>query len=343
MELTEAQRELVAAGGPAVMGRVVDLKGFSTLAVDELVLVDEGGSVRGDLLGRPGADVLGEAARRILGSDGPAMETVGIEIHGSKIEELGLSCGGRADVLLQPVSCLPEEFWSALAGRAPVALITVVAGPGAGPDALAVARNGQVWGALSAEIQPEDMTDLIGSAESLLREGRTGRRRVPTPSGEALVEAWVPDPRVVVVGSGDIVASIEAQAGLLGWEVRATDGPGAAGALDEMLTWAGATGALVVCSHDPHVDAPALARGLLGGTPYVGAMGSRGTQSRRLERLKADGVAEELIGRIHRPVGLDLGGRRAPEVALSIVAEILACHCGRSGVPLKETTGPIHG
>jgi xanthine dehydrogenase accessory factor len=72
-------------------------------------------------------------------------------------------------------------------------------------------------------------------------------------------------------------------------------------------------------------------------------MGSRGTQSRRLERLAADGVAEEDRDRIHRPIGLNLGGRRAAEVALAIVAEILACHNGRDGRPLKETSGPIHG
>ena len=71
-------------------------------------------------------------------------------------------------------------------------------------------------------------------------------------------------------------------------------------------------------------------------------MGSRSTQSRRADRLLADGVSPEDLARIHRPIGLDLGGRRAPEVALAIVAEILACHCGRDGGSLKDTTGPIH-
>lgn len=346
MELTEAQRHLATGGEPAVMGRVVDLKGFSTLPVDELVLIDAAGTVQGDLLGRPGAERLGPAARRLLEAGSPEIETVGVEIHGPQIEELGLSCGGRADVLLQPVSCIPDEFWSALAARAPVALITIVAGPSAGPDAVAVAQGGEVWGHRPEGAEGADAemrNELITQARSLLREGRTGRRRVPTATGEALVEAWVPDPRVVVVGSGDIVAAVEAQAALLGWEVRATDGARAEDTLGALLTWAGATGALVVCSHDPHVDTPALAAGLARATPYVGAMGSRGTQSRRVERLKADGLRDQEIDRIHRPIGLDLGGRRAPEVALSIVAEILACHCGRGGAPLLETTGPIHG
>jgi xanthine dehydrogenase accessory factor len=71
-------------------------------------------------------------------------------------------------------------------------------------------------------------------------------------------------------------------------------------------------------------------------------MGSRATQSRRLDRLTAAGVDPTLLDRIHRPIGLDLGGRRAPEVALSIAAEILAVHCGRDARPLRDATGPIN-
>jgi xanthine dehydrogenase accessory factor len=122
--------------------------------------------------------------------------------------------------------------------------------------------------------------------------------------------------------------------------VGATDG---LDDLDGLLAWAGATGALIVLSHDPHIDAPALSAGLARQIPYVGALGSRATQSRRVERLLAAGVTQEAIDRIHRPIGLDLGGRRSPEVALAIVAEILACHCGRDGRPLRDRTGPIHG
>jgi xanthine dehydrogenase accessory factor len=165
-------------------------------------------------------------------------------------------------------------------------------------------------------------------------------RRVETDAGTALIEAWVPSPRLVVVGSGEVVAAIDAQAGLLGWETRSTD---TTRDVEELLEWAGSTGALIVLSHDPHVDVPVLKAGLRRPTPYVGAMGSRGTQSRRLQRLEADGVGPEDLNRIHRPIGLNLGGRRAAEVALAIVAEILACHCGRDARPLSATTGSIHG
>lgn len=342
MEITKVQRDLAASGRPAVMGRVVDLKGFSTLPVDDLILIDADGTLQGEFLGRPGAATLGAAATALLGREGAELHKVGVEIHGPDVRELGLSCGGRAEVLLQPVASIPARFWSALDARAPVALVTVVDGPAAGPASLAVTPSGEVWGQLDPAVAASTVDELVGAARALMGEGRTARRRTVTPAGEALVESWVPDPRLVVVGSGDIVAAIRSQAGLLGWEVRDTLGS-TAGSLDDLLVWAGATGALVVCSHDPHVDAPALAAGLSAGMRYVGAMGSRSTQSRRVARLEAMGITQEKLDLIHRPIGLDLGGRRAPEVALSIVAEILAVHCGRDGRPLHRTDGPIHG
>ena len=332
--VASAVRTAAASGRRALVGRVIELKGFSTLPVDDMVVVDDGGTVHGNLLGRPGAEKMSSAARDLF-VGAPRLGTVPVTIHGPEVEELGLSCGGRADVLLQPASDIPAEFWDAMAQRAPAALVTVIDGPAAGPRALAVAPGGQVWGELETA---STSTALIEEAQRLLAEGRTAARRVETEAGVALIEAWVPTPRLVVVGAGDVVRAIEAQAGLLGWEVRATDSAD----VDELLDWAGGSAAFIVLSHDAEVDVPALTAALARAAPYVGAMGSRGTQSRRLDRLAANGLAEEQLDRIHRPIGLDLGGRGAAEVALSIVAEILACRFGRDGRSLRGKPGPIH-
>ena len=332
--VASAVQTAAASGRRALVGRVIELKGFSTLPVDEMVVVDDGGAVHGNLLGRPGAEKMSSAALALFEGP-PRLATVAVTIHGPDVEELGLSCGGRADVLLQPASDIPAEFWAAMANRAPAALITVIDGPAAGPGAMAVAPGGQVWGELDAtEVRPE----LIEEANRLLAEGRTAARRIETEAGVALIEAWVPSPRLVVVGSGDVVTAIEAQASLLGWEVQATD----AAEVDELLDWAGASAAFIVLSHDAGVDVPALTAALARDIPYVGAMGSRGTQSRRLDRLAANGLSDEQLDRIHRPIGLDLGGRRPSEVALAIVAEILACRFGRDGSPLRGKQGSIH-
>jgi xanthine dehydrogenase accessory factor len=225
-------------------------------------------------------------------------------------------------------------LWDLLAARAPAALLTRIQGRDAGPAAMVVERDGRSWGSLGSQD-----AWLVGEAVASLAAGRSSTRRLEDETGVVLLEAWVPSPRLVVVGSGDLVAAIGAQGALLGWDCRAADEPGE---LDELFEWAGATAALIVLSHDPHVDTAALATGLARDVPYVGAMGSRATQSRRLERLTAAGVDRASLDRIHRPIGLDLGGRRAPEVALAIAAEILACHCGRDARPLRDTTGPIN-
>jgi xanthine dehydrogenase accessory factor len=336
-EVAEAVKDKVANGGTAVVGRVIGLKGFSTLPVDELVAIADDGTQHGNLLGDHGAQRLAPIAAQILADGGTALAEVPVEVHGSAVQELGLACGGRAEVLLQPASGIPSALWKLLTERAPAGLITRISGPDAGPDAVVVDRDGGRWGDVRG---PAEATEaLVEQARGQLASGRTGAQRIEDSSGVVLIEAWVPSPRLVVVGSGEVVDSLRAQAGLLGWELEATE---AADQVDGLLDWAGATGALIVLSHNPHVDVPALSAGLARFTPYVGAMGSRGTQSRRATRLLGNGVSEEAIDTIHRPIGLNLGGRRAPEVALAIVAEVLACHCGRDGRPLKDTSGPIH-
>ena len=263
----------------------------------------------------------------------PRLETVTITIRDKDVSEIGLACGGQAQVLLQPVASLPTQLWDLLAERAPVALLTRIDGPGAGPAGVVVDSQGRRWGG------PEPADTALSEAVAMLQAGTTSSRRVEDETGVVLVEAWVPAPRLVVVGAGELVAALRAQGALLGWDCQATNVAAEVGA---WLDWAGATAALIVLSHDPHIDTPALVTGLARGVPYVGALGSRATQSRRLQRLAAAGVDAADVDRIHRPIGLDLGGRRAPEVALAIVAEILACHRGRDARPLRHATGPIN-
>jgi xanthine dehydrogenase accessory factor len=316
-----------------VVARIVDIEGFSTRPGDDLVAIDSAGKIHGSLLAGLGDDALTDAARRMIaGGSNPAALGVPLvlDVGDKQAVSAGLACGGRAHVLLQPARAIPTELWDLVSGRAPAALVTPLDG---GTGSSVVDRSGRCWGEAAG-------ADLVDDALALLRAGRTDHRRVETPSGEYLVEAWVPQPRVVVVGGGELVEAIRDQAALLGWETRSASDAG--DTLGALLDWAGHTAALAVLSHDPHVDSPALEEGLRRGLAYVGALGSRATQARRTERLLAAGVSDELIQTLHRPIGLDLGGRRAPEVALAIVAEILAAHHGRDARPLAARDGPIH-
>jgi xanthine dehydrogenase accessory factor len=93
---------------------------------------------------------------------------------------------------------------------------------------------------------------------------------------------------------------------------------------------------VVILTHDPKFDLPAL-RSVLGkGAGYIGAIGSRKTNQNRFDALRAEGFTEEQITRVHGPIGLDLGSRGAEETALGILAEITAARFGGSASSMKE-------
>jgi xanthine dehydrogenase accessory factor len=99
---------------------------------------------------------------------------------------------------------------------------------------------------------------------------------------------------------------------------------------------------LVVISHDPKLDLPALRAGLVSDAPYIGLLGSRRAQLGRRAALRLDGFDEAALERIHGPVGLDLGGVTMAETAVSILGEIVAAARGREGGPLLRREGTIH-
>ena len=113
---------------------------------------------------------------------------------------------------------------------------------------------------------------------------------------------------------------------------------------DAALARAGldAGSAVVVLSHDPKFDIPALALALRSPAYYVGALGSRRTHARRLAQLREVGLSDAELARIRAPIGLDLGGREPEEIALAIVAEIQAVRYERDGESLREGSGSIH-
>ena len=100
--------------------------------------------------------------------------------------------------------------------------------------------------------------------------------------------------------------------------------------------------AVLVFTHDPKFDEPALLGALGTGAGYVGALGSRRTHEARVERLRAAGIGDDGIERLRAPCGLDLGARTPSETSVSILAEVIAVRTGRSGESLRETSGPIH-
>jgi xanthine dehydrogenase accessory factor len=100
---------------------------------------------------------------------------------------------------------------------------------------------------------------------------------------------------------------------------------------------------IVVLSHDPKFDLPALRCALKSNAPYVGLLGSRRSQAARRASLSEEGFDDNALARIHGPAGLDIGGVTIAETALSILAEVIAARHGGEGAPLRSARGSIHG
>jgi xanthine dehydrogenase accessory factor len=128
-----------------------------------------------------------------------------------------------------------------------------------------------------------------------------------------------PVPTLVIVGAGAVAEALVAAAGLLGWQTQTiTDVSSATGVIATLAV----LDKVVVVSHDDELAGPALEAALAGEVGYIGALGSRRTQSARADWLAYRDITD--LSRIHGPAGLDIGASTAAEIAVSILAEALA-------------------
>ena len=179
-------------------------------------------------------------------------------------------------------------------------------------------------------------------AQTLLRELRSEQATYPTAAGPVRVFTDVaqPPPRLYVVGAAHTAIPLVTFARILGFHTVVTDARAAfatrerfAHADELIVRWpadvlaaAGLDGGsyIVVLTHDPKIDNPALAVAVASPARYVGALGARRTHATRVAALRELGVRDEQIARIHAPIGLAIGARRPEEIAVSIIAEIVS-------------------
>ena len=165
----------------------------------------------------------------------------------------------------------------------------------------------------------------------------------------------MPPPSLVVIGAAHIAIPLTEMAQNLGFDVTLIDArewflteerfPHVA---RRILAWPDKGLAqvsldtetyLVILSHDPKFERPALKYALPFPLRYIGAIGSRKTHADRIATLRAEGVSEDDLARIHAPIGLDIGAVTPEEVAVSILAEMLAVRSGHSGGFMQRERG----
>jgi xanthine dehydrogenase accessory factor len=320
-----------------------------------------------------------ELATEVRASGQPVLQTYGISDDDAFA--VGLTCGGIIDIFVEPVGreTYPQlgEVAAAVRAEKPVAVATVIAGPGM------VGARRVIW---PAAVEPGSAADqapgsrlqpsgTLGSgdrldqavdddARGMLAQGLTGVRRYG-PDGErrrddlsVFVQSFAPPPRMLVFGAIDFAAAVARAGKFLGYRVTVCDArpvfatrarfPDA----DEVVTdWphrylAGQTvderTVICVLTHDPKFDVPLLEVALRTPAAYIGAMGSRRTHEDRLARLREAGLSDDELTHLRSPIGLDLGARTPEETAIAIAAELIQLRWGGSGRPLTATTGRIH-
>lgn len=346
----EAEREEIA------VATVVAMRGSAPRPAGSRFAVTRGGRLAGSVsAGCVEGDVV-ERAMRVLDGGAPELASYGItDEMGMKV---GMSCGGAIDVLIERHD--PGEAWRAACDavrRERAAALAVVLQPASlRGRKLAVLGDGRTVGSM----EPSLDAALLPVATRLLSEAEIRVVPVPWVGGEAsvFVESFAPPLRLFVVGATHTGIALCRLAKVLGYRVTVIDARGPFATRErfpeaddilrewphEVLEREGLSvySEVVVLTHDPKFDIPTLACALRSPARYVGALGSRVTQQKRLAELRAQGFSDADLDRIRAPIGLDIGARTPEEIALAILAEILAVRYGRDGRALKDKRARIH-
>jgi xanthine dehydrogenase accessory factor len=288
-EVLAKAEEWRAEGEEVALATVVATRRSAPRPLGSKLAVTASGRLFGSVSGGCVEADVAERAKTVL--EGAAPEVVTYGIADDEAWSVGLPCGGEIDVFVEP--------WAGAPPRERGTSYVVVTGD----------KAGERW-------HDEALT-------------RTELR------GDVFAEAVAPPPRLVAVGAGDIAEALCALAKPLGWRTVVVDPraglatPERVPSADEILVqWpdeveVDADTALVSLVHEERIDIPALRRAVEGGAFYVGALGSRRAQEKRREQLGG------LVDQVRGPVGLDLGGETPSEIALEILAEMLAVRKSR--------------
>ncbi|MGW2277691.1 XdhC family protein [Streptomyces sp. NPDC001770] len=359
-------------GRDFAVATVVRVTGSAPRQPGAALAVDRAGEAAGSVSGGCVEGAVYELCRQALDDGITVRERFGYSDEDAFA--VGLTCGGTIEVLVTPVRAgdsarpvVAAALAAAATGR-PAALARVVDGP----DEL-LGRAVAVGGNSTSVISTQDNDDVSGpeferaavaEARSMLTAGRTGTVTVGADGSRCgrpvtlFVESSVPPPRMIVFGAVDFASALTRAAAFLGYRVTVCDArPVFATAArfpeadDIVVDWPHrylATAevdertVLCVLTHDPKFDVPLLKTALRLPVGYVGAMGSRRTHLDREAALREEGLTARELGRLHSPIGLDLGARTPEETALSIMAEVVAERHGGTGARLTGARTPIH-
>lgn len=324
-----------AENKPVALATVVQTWGSSPRRAGAKMALTPDGKITGSVSGGCVEGAVYEAGVDVLKSNRPQLLHFGVADETAW--EVGLACGGSIDIFVKP---LDERFFRALRSvlveEKSAVLMTVVRGPDSllGQEML-VEENGAVTGSLPSALNEK----ALAAAREALAQG-VSHRAMLNEGVEVFVELLAPPPTLIAVGGVHITIALVALAKTLGYRTVVVDPRSAFGSeerfpnVDRLVQrWPEEafqdipltrSTAIAMLTHDPKLDDPALKIALPSPAFYVGALGSKTTQAKRRQRLLEEGLTEELLSRLHGPIGLKIGAGTPEEIALSIMAEIVA-------------------
>lgn len=320
---------------PVALATVIQTWGSAPRKAGAKMAVTPDGQLSGSVSGGCVEGAVYEEAVAALENHQPKLLSYGVADETAW--EVGLACGGSIQIFVEG---LHNEIYEAvdklLAEERAGAVATVIAGDEALVGRkLFVDTRGNRLGGITAEVD-EQAAALM---RDIIKQGQVQRTTLAGTNLELFIDVYMPPPQLVMVGGVHIAVALAALAKTLGYRTVVVDPRRAFGSEErfphadvliqkwpdkafEEVTLNENT-AVALLTHDPKIDDPALKAVLNSPAFYIGALGSSKTHAKRVARLQEAGFEEQAIGRIHGPIGLDIGAQNPEEIALSVLAEIV--------------------
>jgi xanthine dehydrogenase accessory factor len=315
-EVLRELTEWTKAGEEIALATVVETWGSSPRPLGSKMVVTRSGKMAGSVSNGCIEGAVFEEAQKVLKSGEPKVAAFGVA--DDVAFEVGLACGGHIEVFVEPLGPVHE----------------------------------QLMGMLRRNEQATLRTNLVTGEADLVEGWTPPGSELAHRDGDLFVEPFRRPAHLIIVGAIHIAIPLHRLAKLMGYRVTVVDARAKFATKerfpesDELIVaWPDEameklvidnSSYVVILTHDPKFDLPALRSVLAKETGYVGAIGSRKTNQNRFDALRGEGFTEEQLARVHGPIGLDLGGRGAEETALGIMAEITAVRFGGTGSSMRE-------
>lgn len=357
-ELLSEIRRLQKAGEAVALATLVDVRRSAPRDPGAVMAIASGGELVGSVSGGCVEAALAREGAKALASGCAAVVEYGLS--DADAQAVGLGCGGTLTVLVEPLDAAQTAAFERRAASEQLIAETIRLDEPGRASRLFVFES-RALGTLGNPALDETVeTEVRAAAGGEETEIRTyGEAGEPHGGVRVFLHRALAKPRMYVFGAIDFAAAMVRAGHFLGYEVTVCDARPAFATAERfpdadrvVVSWpdeflrdapVNERTAIVALTHDEKFDIPLIVAALRTNAGYIGVMGSRQTNERRLARLRAAGVTPPQIDRLCAPIGLDLGARTPEETALAIAAEIVAMRHGRTGGRLTGGSGPVRG